>query len=195
MLGGKSSNVSMYLFKFHLLSSQEIRMPENRNKNPEHVYLFYDDFTDTKLERKWQKNWGTVRVENGVLTVRTGKTPTNEHVEISVFVRHGYDWEDIEVELDFLDRNKDKYPGPFLRVQDAGLKSTSGWWFEYHTGNKRCTMRPLKSNNDGSWLYRGNLNKPLSLVSWTHAKYRVVGDRLVLFCRPPYQKGLGINWF
>ncbi|CAB4007783.1 Hypothetical predicted protein, partial [Paramuricea clavata] len=147
-------------------------------QNPENVYLFYDDFSDSILEKKWQKNWGDIRVENGVLKLRTRQTPTRDNGEISVFIKHGHEWEDIEVELDFNERNTGpQYPGPFLRVQDARIQSTTAWWFEYQTGSKYCTMRPFKNNKDGSWLYRGTLTKPLSAGSWYHAKYRVVGDR------------------
>ena len=153
-------------------------------QNPENVYLFYDDFSDSNLEKKWQKNWGAIRVENGVLKLRTRQTPTGDSGEISVFVKHGHEWEDIEVELDFNERNTGtEYPGPFLRVQDARIQSTTAWWFEYQTGSKGCTMRPFKNNKDGSWLYQGTLAKPLSAGSWLHAKYRVAGDRFVgLYC-------------
>ncbi|CAB3991343.1 Hypothetical predicted protein [Paramuricea clavata] len=146
-------------------------------QNPENVYLFYDDFSDSNLEKKWQKNWGAIRVENGVLKVKTGRTPTSDKGEISVFVKHGHEWEDIEVELDLNERNNVRAPGPFLRVQDARIQSTTAWWFEYVTGSKLCTMRPFKNNKDGSWLYRGTLPKALSAGLWYHAKFRVVGDR------------------
>ena len=118
-------------------------------------------------------------MQNGVLHLKTGKTPTKDHSEISIFVKHGHEWEDIEVELDFSEKNLKVYPGPYLRVRDARIQSTSAWWFEYLTGSKRCTMRPYKNNQDGSWLYEGSLPKPLSPGSWNHAKYRVVGDRYV----------------
>ena len=151
-------------------------------QNPENVYLFYDDFSDSlNLENKWQKNWGAIDVRNGVLHLKTGKTPTKDSSEISIFVKHGHEWKDIEVELDFSEKNLNVYPGPYLRVRDARIQSTSAWWFEYEylSGKKACTMRPYKNNQDGSWLYKGTLTKPLSPGSWYHFKYRVVGDRCV----------------
>ena len=114
-----------------------------------------------------------------MLKLKTRQTPTGNNAEISVFVRHGHEWEDIEVELDFNEIIDAKAPGPFLRVQDARIESTTAWWFEYVSGSKDCTMRPFKNNKDGIWLYRGTLTKPLSAGSWYHAKYRVVGDRFV----------------
>jgi hypothetical protein len=151
-------------------------------QDPENVYLFYDDFTDSNLERKWQKNWGAISVENGALKVKTGNTPTGDNAEISVFVKHGYDWENIEVELDFNENNSGNSvaPGAFLRVQDERIKSTSAWWFEYVSTSESCTMRPYKNNGDGGWLYTRTLPEKLSPGSWNHAKYCVVGDRFVV---------------
>ena len=149
-------------------------------RNPENVYLFYDDFSDVNLERNWQKNWGTISVEDGALKVKTDATPTGDSFEISVFVKNGQEWEDIEVDLDFIETNNNVYPGPFLRVQDTRIQSTSGWWFEYATGgNKDCTMRPSMKNADGGWMYTRKPNAP-SAGSWYHGTYRVAGDRLVI---------------
>ena len=146
-------------------------------QNPENVYLFYEDFSNSNLEKKWQKNWGSVSVENGVLKLKTGASPTGDLAEISVFVKNGQEWEDIEVELDFDEKNSVSYPGPFMRVQDASIRSTTAWWFEYATGRKDCTMRPYQKNQDGKWLYTKYLKEQVSTGSWHHVKYRVVGDR------------------
>jgi hypothetical protein len=148
-------------------------------ENPENVYLFYDDFSDPNLEKKWQKNWGAIDVENGVLKLKTGENPTENVAGVSAFVLNGHEWNDIEVELDFNEIRNDVAPGPLVRVQDTRIQSLSAWWFEYISGSKDCTMRPYKNNRDGGWLYRGTLSKPLSQGSWNHAKYRVVGDRFV----------------
>ena len=129
----------------------------------------------------WQKNWGSIGVEDSMLKLKTGATPTGDSSEISVFVKNGEEWEDIEVELDFNEKNSGAYPGPFLRIQDVRIQETSGWWFEYYSGSTDCTMRPFKKNSDGNWMYTKKLNGPLSVDSWHHAKYRVVGDRLVRF--------------
>ena len=150
-------------------------------QNPSNVYLFYDDFSDQKFEKKWEKNWGTVGVQNGVLKVNTDKTPTGDHAEISVFAKHGQEWKDVEVELDFNELRSAVAPGPFLRVQNANIRSTTAWWFEYVTGRKVefCTMRPYKNNLDRGWLYPVNRDSTLYSRTWYHAKYRVVGDRFV----------------
>ena len=153
-------------------------------QNPENVYLFYDDFSDLNLERKWQKNWGIIDVVNGALKLITDATPTGDNAEISVFVKNGQEWEDIEVDLDFNEMNNNVAPGPFLRVQDTRIQTTSGWWIEYVTGGQDCTMRPLKKNVDGGWISiytKKFLNGPMPAGSWNHAKYRIVGDRLVRF--------------
>ncbi|XP_028392656.1 uncharacterized protein LOC114517196 [Dendronephthya gigantea] len=152
---------------------------DRAKQNPENVYLFYDDFSDQNFGKRWQKNWGTVTVENGVLKLNTDRTPTGDYADISVFVKNGEEWKDIEVELDFNELRSNVAPGPFLRVHDAKIRSTTAWWFEYVTGRKVnfCTMRPYQNNQDGKWLYARNRASILSAGTWYHAKYRVVGDR------------------
>ncbi|CAB4038787.1 Hypothetical predicted protein [Paramuricea clavata] len=144
--------------------------------NPENVYLFYDDFSDKSLSKKWKKNWGSVNVVNGQLVLKTGKTQ-GDNAEVAIYVKQGNNWHDVEVELDFKERHKSVYPGPFLRLENPAIKTTSGWWFEYESGGQGCTMRPFNKNKDGSWLYSGKLSKPLGTNTWIHAKYRVVGDK------------------
>ena len=163
-------------------------------KNPENVYLFYDDFTDSNLEKKWQKNWGTIGVGNGILSLKTGTTPTNDSAEVSVFVKHGHEWKDLDVELDFKEKIREfegaavAAPGPFLRVEDARIQSTTAWWMEYVEGRKDCTMRPFKNNKDGGWLYTRSLSRSFTAGLWYHGKYRVVGDRFVCLVIIKYSK-------
>ncbi|XP_028392634.1 uncharacterized protein LOC114517176 [Dendronephthya gigantea] len=86
-------------------------------ESPEGVYLFYDDFSDSDWEKKWQKNSGEIQVKNGELNVKTrGTTP---RAEIAIFAKNGYNWRDIEVDLEFFEKNYGAYPGVFLRVSDA----------------------------------------------------------------------------
>ena len=144
-------------------------------ENPNNVYLFYDDFSDASLG-KWYRNWASTAAINGKLEMKTGQTPTGDNGEVAIFVKDGEEWKDIEVELDMMEKNNDKYPGPFLRIEDARLKSTTAWWFEYHSGSTECTMRPFKNNKDGNWLYKGTLAKPLTVGKWVRVKYRVVSD-------------------
>ena len=147
-------------------------------ENPENVYLFFDDFSDIYLEKKWFKVFGDIDVENGVLKLKTNENQGAEGATgISLFIKNGYDFEDIEIELDFSEIRKDVAAGPLLRVQDTRLKSLSAWWFQYISGSTSCTMRPYKDGFDGKWMYQSNFQKPLSLGSWYHAKFRVFGDR------------------
>ena len=147
-------------------------------ENPENVYLFYDDFSDIYLEKKWFKVFGDIDVENGVLKLKTYKNQAAEDATgISLFIQNGYDFEDIEIELDFSEIRKDVAAGALLRVQDTRLKSLSAWWFQYVSGSTACTMRPYKDGFDGKWLYQSNFKNSLSQGSWYHAKYRVFGDR------------------
>ena len=174
-----AGNARFYTFYWFLFPGN--RAAGKAKQNPEFVYLFYDDFSDSNLEEKWTKNWGVGKVQNGVLGLKTGKTPTGNTAEIAVFVKHGYEWEDIEAELDFNEKNSgpNVAPGPFLRVQDARIASTTAWWFEYVSKSDQCTVRPYKNNADSGWIHRSILTKPLSPGLWNHAKYRVVGERLV----------------
>ena len=146
--------------------------------DPAKVFAFYDDFSDNKLRSDWRVNWGDWSVQNGALRGKTAATPTGDNAEIGIYVPSGYSWQDVQVELDMMDSSSVKaYPGPFLRVKDAGFRSTTAWWWEYAQGATGCTMRPFQNNRDGSWLYKGTLPTKLNKNVWFHFKYQVVGDR------------------
>lgn len=114
---------------------------------------------------------------NKQLALKTGNTPTGDNAEVAIYVKQGNHWRDVEVELDLKEMHKTEYPGPFLRLENPSIKTTSGWWFEYGAGRRTCMMRPFNKNKDGDWLYQGKLTKPLTIGTWNHGKYRVVGDR------------------
>ncbi|CAB3991342.1 Hypothetical predicted protein [Paramuricea clavata] len=175
-----NSNVlNVSLQKDYTVGLQGNKDAGKAKQNPENVYLFYDDFSDSNLEKRWQKNWGTIDVENGVLKMKIRRIPTRDNAEISVFIKHGHEWEDIEAELDLNERNMgfNVAPGTFLRVQDARIQRTTAWWFEYIPGYGHCTMRPFQNNRDSKWLYKTALTQPLCPGFWYHFKYRVAGDR------------------
>lgn len=105
---------------------------------------------------------------------------------LNLFVKHGYEWKNIEVELDIKEKSiagSGVAPGPFLRVQDARIQSTSAWWFEYIVGLAFIVMRPYKDNKDGGWSYdRKTIPAPYKTFStekWYHMKYRVYADGFV----------------
>ena len=146
--------------------------------DPAKVFAFYDDFSDNKLRSNWRVNWGDWSVQNGALRGKTAATPTGDSAEIGIYLPSGYSWQDVQVEVDMMDSSSVlSYPGPFLRVKDAGLRSTTAWWMEYKQGTTDCTMRPFQNNQDGNWLYRGTLPTKLNKNVWFHFKYQVVGDR------------------
>ena len=113
-----------------------------------------------------------------MLKLKTSENQASEDAAgVSLFAQNGYEWEDIEIELDFSEIRDDVTFGPLMRVQDTRMKSLSAWWFQYISGSTGCTMRPYKDGLDGKWFYQSNLKESLSQGSWYHAKYRLFGDR------------------
>ena len=148
--------------------------------NPDYVYAFHDDFSSSALKKEWvTNNYGKWSVKNGRLLGDTMQTKSNDNVEIGLFVKSGFQWKDVEVELDLMETgSKKSSPGPFLRVSNVDHKKTAGWWFQYYVGyNEKCTMRPLHNNNDAGWKYNGKLPTAFRLNTWFHFKYQVLGDR------------------
>ena len=121
--------------------------------NPDKVYAFHDDFSSSTLKKEWVKIWGKWSVQNGRLLGSTMQTKDlgKGYVEIGLYVQSGFQWKDVEVELDLMETgNKLSATGPFLRLSNANPSKTTGWWFEYYiaTGDA-CTMRPQANNTDG----------------------------------------------
>ena len=149
--------------------------------NPDKVFAFYDDFSSSTLKKEWVKNWGKWSVQNGRLLGNTmqSKDLSRDNVEVGLYVRSGFHWKDVELELDFMEieRKKDSCPGPHLRVTNVNPSKTTAWWFQYCIGSRTCTMRPVVKNRDGGWKYKAKLPTAFKLNTWFHVKYRVLGER------------------
>ena len=146
--------------------------------DPAKVFAFYDDFSDNNLRSDWRVNWGDWSVQNGALRGKTAATPTGDNAEIGIYLSYGYSWQDVQVEIDMMDSSSVMaYPGPFLRVKDAGLRSTTGLWWEYFQGQTRLETRPFKENVEGGSIPRADLPTALKKNVWFHFKYQVEGDR------------------
>ena len=151
--------------------------------NPDKVFAFYDDFSSSTLKKEWVKNWGKWSVQNGRLLGSTmqSKDLGRDYVEIGLYLQSGFQWKDVEVELDLMETGKHiSSPGPFLRVSNVNPSETTAWWFQYYPPQgKKVTMRPQANNGDASWTrkYEGKLPTAFKLNKWFHFKYRVLGDR------------------
>ena len=149
--------------------------------NPDKVFVFYDDFSSSTPKKEWVKNWGKWSVQNGRLLGSTMQTrdPGGVPVEIGLYLQSGFQWKDVEVELDLMETGtKRSSPGPFLRVSNVNPSKTTGWWFQYYPPYaKTVCMRPQANNRDGNWKYKGKLPTAFILNKWFHFKYRVMGDR------------------
>ena len=99
--------------------------------NPDKVFAFYDDFSSSTLKKEWVKNWGKWSVQNGRLLGNTmqSKDLGRDNVEIGLYLQTGFQWKDVDVELDLMETGKTKSsPGPFLRVSNVNPSKTTGWW-------------------------------------------------------------------
>ena len=80
--------------------------------NPRRVYAFYDDFTSPALKKDWVKNnYGKWIVQNGRLLGDTMAIKGRDYVEVALYLKSGFSWRDIEVELDILMRDIEVEPG------------------------------------------------------------------------------------
>lgn len=148
--------------------------------NPRRVYAFYDDFTSPALKKDWVKNnYGKWTVQNGRLLGDTMAIKGRDYIEVALYLKSGFSWRDIEVELDMMETGSRKScPGPLLRVANVQHSKTTAWWFEYCPYNTfTCTLRPQRNNKDGGWKYKSKLSRAFALHTWFHFKYQVLGDR------------------
>ena len=149
--------------------------------NPDKVFAFYDDFSSSTLKKEWVKNWGKWSVQNGRLLGNTMqiKDQGRDNVKIGLYLQSGFQWKDVDVELDLMETGKPaSSPGPFLRVSNVNPSKTTGWWFQYYPPQAETVgVRPQANNRDGDWKYKGKLPTPFKLNTWFHFRYRVVGDR------------------
>ncbi|XP_067033261.1 uncharacterized protein [Acropora muricata] len=151
--------------------------------DPSKVYAFYDDFSSSTMKKEWVKVWGQWSVQNGRLLGNTmkSKNVNNDNVEPGVYLKSGFQWKDVEVELDLMETSRlgKASTGPFLRLSNVDPSKTTGWWFQYYLGlPNRCYLRPFVNNRDGGGKYIGRLASAFSINKWFHLKYRVTGNRL-----------------
>ena len=150
--------------------------------NPDKVYAFYDDFSSSTLKKEWVRNWGKWSVQNGRLLGNTmqSKDLSRDYVEVGLYLQSGFQWKDVQVELDLMETSglKNTATGPFLRLSNVKPSKTTGWWLQYFLGSpNECYLRPFAKNRDGGWKYKGKLPTAFTLNKWFHFKYRVLGDR------------------
>ena len=148
--------------------------------NPEHVYAFHDDFSSSVLKKEWMtNNYGKWSVQKGRLFGDTMQASLKDNMEIGLYVKSGFSWKDVEVELDLMETGIVKScPGPLLRVSNVDHSKTTGWWFEYCPSVRSvCTMRPQANNKDGGWKYNSKLPTAFTLNTWFHFRYQVLSDR------------------
>jgi len=149
--------------------------------NPDKVYAFHDDFSSSTLKKEWVKNWGQWSVKNGRLLGSTmqSKDLSKDDIEVGLYVKSGFQWKDVEVELDLMETgSKLSAIGPLLRLSNVNPSKTTGWFFQYYPSSPNTvTMRPQASNKDGNWRYNGKFPTAFKLNTWYHFKYRVLGDR------------------
>lgn len=147
-------------------------------RNPKNVFAFFEDFSNSALE-DWKQVWGEWLVKNGTVFGKTGKSPFGG-AEVGLFLKNGIDWRNVEVELDLMETGRDVvYPGPFLRVLDPSPQHTTGWWFEYWTDHKECSMRPFINNENSGSKYACTIPQTFVKNKWFHFKYRVLGNHVM----------------
>ena len=150
--------------------------------DPNKVYAFYDDFSSSTMKREWVKAWGQWSVQNGSLLGNTmkSKNVNNDNIEIGVYLKSGFYWKDVEVELDLMEvsQSKKAATGPFLRLSNVNPSMTTGWCFLYYMiWPNLSVLEPFFNNSDGVGQYRQRLPTAFTINKWFHFKYRVIGDR------------------
>ncbi|XP_015777068.1 PREDICTED: uncharacterized protein LOC107355072 isoform X2 [Acropora digitifera] len=150
--------------------------------DPSKVYAFYDDFSSAKMKMEWVKVWGQWSVQNGRLLGNTTKSKdvSNDAAEIGVYLKSGFHWKDVEVELDLMETSQSgkATTGPFLRLSNVSLSKTTGWWLQNNLDNPhRCSLRPFVNNRDANWKYQAMFPVRFTRNKWFHLKYRVIGNK------------------
>ncbi|XP_015767572.1 PREDICTED: uncharacterized protein LOC107346304 [Acropora digitifera] len=190
-LGTKSANVLFRLqtsisaytvdsSSYSLVIGEAVR--SSAMYDPSKVYAFYDDFSSSTMKKEWVKVWGQWSVQNGRLLGNTMKSidVNNDIVEIGVYLKSGFHWKDVEVELDLMEISqlRKAATGPFLRLSNVNPSKTTGWWFQYYLGHpNRCYLTPLVHNRDGGAKYAARLPTAFTFNKWFLLKYRVIGNR------------------
>ena len=150
--------------------------------DPGKVYAFYDDFSSSTMKKEWVKVWGQWSVQNGSLLGNTMKSKdvSNDAAETGVYLKSGFHWKDVEVELDLMETSQSRIAstGPFLRLSNVNLRKTTGWWLQYNLDTPNVSsLRPFVHNRDGNRKYPATLPAAFTRNKWFHLKYRVIGNR------------------
>lgn len=150
--------------------------------DPSKVYAFYDDFSRTTMKKEWVKVRGQWSVQNGRLLGNTMKSKdvSNDAAETGVYLKSGFHWKDVEVELDLMETSQftNAATGPFLRLSNVNPTKTTGWWMQYNLDNPHlCSLRPFVNNLDANWKYQAKFPVAFTRNKWFHLKYRVIGNR------------------
>ena len=152
--------------------------------DPSKVYAFYDDFSSSKMKNEWVTFCGEWSVQNGRLLGNTmkSKDASNDAAEIGIYLKSGFHWKDVEVELDLMETSRlgKAATGPFLRLSNVSPSKTTGWWLQYNLDTPhRCSLRPFVNNRDANWKYAAKFPVAFTFTrdKWFHLKYRVIGNR------------------
>lgn len=149
---------------------------EPAKSDPEKVYLFHDDFS-TQSSGKWQNSsWDSVEIVNGLLEVKTNFLPKIDDVEVVVYAKQGYDWQDVNVELDMMETTSNAHPGIFVRVQNPTMRKTTAWGFYYYSGETRCVFQPVVRNREAGRMNKARLHKPFATKTWVKVQYKLVDN-------------------
>ena len=148
--------------------------------DPSKVYAFYDDFSSSTMKKEWVKVWGQWSVRLLGNTMKS-KDVNNDLVETGVYLKSGFHWKDVEVELDLMETSqlRKAATGPFLRLSNVNPSKTTGWWFQYYPGHPNlCYLEPFFNNRHSNDKYGGRLPTAFTINKWFHLKYRVIGNRI-----------------
>lgn len=149
---------------------------EPAKSDPENVYLFHDDFSSQSLEKQKNSSWGSAKVVNGLLEIETNFSPKVNDAGVVLYAKHGYDWQDVNVELDMMETTLNSYLGIFVRVQNPTISETTAWGFYFHSGETRCVFRPTVKNRDASQMNKARLHEPLAIKTWIKVQYKLVDN-------------------
>lgn len=56
--------------------------------DPKNVFLFHEDFSNSRLSRDWKRVWGEWTVKNGSLFGKTGRSPYG-YGEVGLYLKEG----------------------------------------------------------------------------------------------------------
>jgi|GEM_PF-1229443 len=145
------------------------------------VYWLWEDFDDGDWTNgnSWTNNFGQWQATDGY--VRLHDPSSTDSYEAGLVYNGGYAWTDYVLSVRMRDASTGgaSYQGPAVRVANAGINSTTLWWFEFYRNTTQATMRPFVNDTDYSWFY-DDVTLPQAYPSntWITTRYQVVGQRI-----------------